>query len=150
MKTFLATLSTLVLGSLSGFDRLVFRGYLRSLISPSGMNVYLWTNGVKFRDFKAHTQERTEELMAASEAVAKRHNRPIQYLRSPRTRKEDPARELARRDGITTGLIGMFTCVELCFSYTLRGNGVTKRLELRSEPRQCLHLTTITSIRCSG
>lgn len=140
MKTFLQTLPGLVLGSLSGFDRLVFRGYLRSLMSASGMNVYLWTNGVKFRDFKAHAQERTEQLVAASEAVATRWDRPIEYVRSPQLRKEDRAREVAKRDGITAGLIGMFTCVEPCWSYTVRGNGGTKRLEMRSELRQCLHL----------
>ncbi len=140
MKTFLQTLPGLVLGSLSGFDRLVFRGYLRSLLSASGMNVYLWTNGVKFKDFKAHAQERTEQLIAASEAVATRQSRPIEYLRSPQLRKEDRARAVAKRDGIAAGLIGMFTCVEPCWSYTVRGNGGTKRLELRSELRQCLHL----------
>ena len=140
MKTFLQTLSGLVLGSLSGFDRLVFRGYLRSLMNARGMNVYCWTNGVKFRDFKTHTQERTAQLIAASEAVAKRQDRPIEYLRSPQLRKEDRAREVAKRDGIADGLIGMFKCVEPCWSYTVRGNGGTKRLELRSELRQCLHL----------
>jgi hypothetical protein len=140
VKTFLQTLPGLVLGSLSGFDRLVFRGYLRSLMSASGMNVYLWTNGVKFRDFKAHAQERTDQLIAASEAVAKRQGRPVEYLRSPQLRKEDRARAVATRDGITDGLIGLFTCVEPCWSYTVRGNGGTKRLELRGELRQCLHL----------
>ena len=140
VKTFVQTLPGLVFGCLRGFDRLVFRGYLRSLMSASGMNVYLWTNGVTFRDFKAHAQQRTDQLIAASEGVAKRQDRPVEYLRSPQMRKEDRARELAKRDGITDGLIGMFTCVEPCWSYTVRGNGGTKRLELRSELRQCLHL----------
>lgn len=140
MKTFLQSCAGLVLGSLSGFDRLVFRGYLRSLMSASGMNVYLWTNGVRFRDFKSHAQERTDRLIAASEAVAKGQGRPIEYLRSPQMRKEDRAREVAKRDGIREGLIGMFTCVEPCWSYTVRCNGGTKRLELRSELRHCLHL----------
>jgi hypothetical protein len=140
VKTFLQTLSGVMFGSLSGFDRLVFRGYLRSLMSASGMNVYCWTNGILFKDFKIHALERTQQLIAASEAVAQRHNRPIEYLRSPQMRKEDRAREVAKRDGITDGLIGMFTCVEPCWSYTVRGNGGTKRLELRSELRQCKHL----------
>jgi hypothetical protein len=95
---------------------------------------------VMFRDFKVHAQQRTDQLIAASEAGAKQQNRPIEYLRSPQTRKEDRARELAKRDGITKGLIGMFECVEPCWSYTVRGNGGTKKLELRSELRKCLHL----------
>jgi hypothetical protein len=140
MKSFLQAVSGQVLGTLSGFDRLVFRGYLRPLMAPAGMNVYLWTNRVMFRDFKGHAQELTDRLVAASQAVAQRAGRPIEYLRSPQTRKEDRARELAQRDGITDGLIGMFTCVEPCWSYTVRGNGGSRRLELRSELRQCLHL----------
>jgi hypothetical protein len=140
VKTFLQTLSGLVLGSLSGFDRLVFRGYLRSMMSASGMNVYLWTNNVSFKDFKAHAQDRTQQLIAASTAVAQKHNRPIEYLRSPQTRKEDHARQIARQDKITDGLIAMFSCVEPCYSYSVGGNRTTKKLEVRGQQRQCLHL----------
>lgn len=140
MTSFLRMLSGVALGALSGFDRLMFRGHLRSLAYPQGMNLYCRTNGVLFKDFKAHALERTEQLIAGSEAVARRANRPIEYLRSPQARKEDVARVLARRDGIRTGLIGMFACVEPCWSYTVRGNREAKKLELRPELRQCKHL----------
>jgi hypothetical protein len=132
-------LSGVALGALTGYDRLMFRGHL-PLSYPQGMNHYCWTNGVLFKEFKKHALERTEQLIAGSEAVAKRAGRPIEYLRSPQTRKEDAARALAKRDGITDGLIGMFKCVEPCWSYTVRGNRQAKKLELRPELRQCLHL----------
>jgi hypothetical protein len=125
---------------LNGFDRLMFRGHLRTLMNPHGMNVYCWTNGVRFTDFKAHAQERTEELLAASLAEAKRLGRPVQYLAGGGARKEELARDLARRDGITDGLIGVFTAVEPCRSYGVRPNGGTKRLEVRREFRKCLHV----------
>ena len=41
MKTFLQRFGGLVLGILSGFDRLVFKGKLRQLYAPEGMNIYL-------------------------------------------------------------------------------------------------------------
>jgi hypothetical protein len=104
------------------------------------MHLYCSTNGVLLKDFKAHALACTERVIAGSEAVARRQNRPIEYLRSPQVRKEERAREVAKRDGIADGLIGMFTCVEPCWSYTVRGNREAKKLERRPELRKCLHL----------
>jgi hypothetical protein len=140
MTSFLRSLSGLVLGVLSGFDRLMFRGHLRSLSFRNGMECYRSANGVRYVDFSQHAQALTEQLIAASEARARQLDRPIQYLPSATQRKEELARTLARRDGIHAGLIGIFTCLEPCQTYTVRGNWVTKRLEFRSEFRKCLHL----------
>lgn len=140
MKSFLQGVSGQVLGVLSGFDRLMFRGHLRTLMNPHGMNVYCWTNDIRFTDFKSHAQDRTEALLAAALAEAKRLGRPIEYLASAAARKEDLAQALAKRDGITQGLIGVFTALEPCWSYSVRGNGGSKRLELRREMRKCLHV----------
>lgn len=118
----------------------MFRGHLRTLMTPHGMNLYCWANDVRYTDFKAHAQERTEELLSAALAEAKRLGRPVQYLAHPQDRKEDLARALAKRDGITDGLIGVFTAVEPCWSYSVRPNRGTKRLEVRREFRKCLHV----------
>ncbi len=133
-------LSGVALGVLTGFDRLMFRGHLRTLSYPQGMQLYCSTNGVLLKDFKKHALERTEQLIAGSEAMVQRLGRPNEYLRSPQTRKEEVARARAQQDGITDGLIGMFRCVEPCWSYTVRGNRESKKLELRLELRKCLHL----------
>jgi hypothetical protein len=140
MKSFVQTLAGLVFGVLSGFDRLMFRGHLRELAYPGGMNRYCTFNGVKLTDFKAHAERLTDYLITASQAEAKRLGRPIEYLSSPQLRKEDHARALAERDGITDGLIAVFTCVEPCWSFSLRGNRSSKKLEFQPELRKCLHL----------
>jgi hypothetical protein len=140
VKSFLQSLTGLVFGVLSGFDRMVFQGHLRSLYQPGGMLWYCNTNGVLLKEFKAYSQRMTERLIEASEAAAVAASRPILYLPSPKTRKEDFARQIAERDGIRDGLIAVLKCVEPCWSFSLRGNGATKKLEFRSEPRQCLHL----------
>lgn len=140
MKSFLRTLAGLVFGMLNGYDRLMFRGYLRQMSYPGGMLYYCNCNGVRLTEFKAHAQEQTEQLIEGSQAQAKRLDRPIEYLASPKLRKEDYARKIATRDGITDGLIAVFSCVEPCMSFTLRGNGATKKLEFRPEVRKCLHL----------
>lgn len=125
---------------LAGFDRLVFQGHLRPLFFPGGMKRYCNANDLLLKEFKDHSQTVTKQLIAASEQAASAQNRPIEYLRSPKLRKEDHARRVAQRDGIQEGLIGVFRCVEPCLSFSLRGNGATKKLEFRPEVRQCLHL----------
>jgi hypothetical protein len=133
-------LAGLVVGVLSGFDRLMFRGHVRELMYPCGMNRYCNFNGVKLTGFGAHAEQLTGRLIAASEAEAKRLGRPIEYLASAQLRKEDHARAIARRDGIEDGLIALFKCVEPCWSFSLRGNRASKKLEFRPELRKCLHL----------
>ena len=140
MKSFVRTLSGLVFGVLSGFDRLMVRGHLRELMYPGGMNRYCNFSGVKLTGFGSHAEQLTGRLIATSEAEAQRLGRPIEYLASPKLRKEDHARAIARRDGIDDGLIALFKCVEPCWSFSLRGNRATKKLEFRPELRQCLHL----------
>ena len=140
MKSFVRMVAGLVFGVLSGFDRLMFRGHLRELAYPGGMIRCCNFNDVKLTEFRRYAEQLTEHLIAASEAKARRLGRPIEYLASPQLRKEDYARSIARRDGIQEGLIGVFKCVEPCWSFRLRGNRATQKLELRPELRKCLHL----------
>jgi hypothetical protein len=140
VKSFVQMLAGLVFGVLSGFDRLMFRGHLRELSYPGGMLRYCNFNDVKLVDFGKHAERLTGQLIEASEAEAKHLGRPIEYLASPKLRKEDHARTIARRDGIEQGLIAVFKCVEPCWSFSLRGNRARKKLEFRPELRKCLHL----------
>lgn len=140
MKSFVQTLAGLVFGVLSGFDRLMFRGHLRELAYPGGMNRYCNFNGVKLTAFGKHAEQLTERLIEGSEAEARRLGRPIEYLASPQLRKEDRARAIAQRDGVAESLIAVFKCVEPCWSFALRGNRASKKLEFRPELRKCLHL----------
>jgi hypothetical protein len=140
MKSFIQLLTGLVSGVLSGFDRLMFRGHLRELAFPGGLLRYCNFNGVKLTAFAKHAEQLTERVLTASEAQARRLGRPIEYLASPQLRKEDQARAIARRDGIADGLIAVFKCVEPCWSFALRGNRQSRKLEFRPELRKCLHL----------
>lgn len=140
MKAFLRTVAGLVFGVLHGYDRLMFRGHLRRLAYPGGMHLYCNVNGITLKQFKAHAQQQTDRLIADAQAEAQRLGRPFDYLASAALRKEDHARRVAQRDGIRNGLIGVFRCVEPCWSFSLRGNGGTKKLEFRPELRKCLHL----------
>jgi hypothetical protein len=72
--------------------------------------------------------------------AARKAGRPIGYLRGGSESKEELARELAQRDKINSGLIALFTALEPCLSYTIRGERSSKKLKLVLETRKCLHL----------
>ena len=72
MEQFLAKHADHVTGSLSGFDRLVFRGTLRMLAHRGGMMHYLQAVRVLLKDFAGHAEALTRRLKVASEDLAKR------------------------------------------------------------------------------
>ena len=129
-----------VIGTLSGFDRLVFRGTLRILAHRGGMMAYLWAARVLLKNFARHAEALTRQLRDASEEAARRDGRPIRYLPSSATNKEQIAREIAEADGITEGLIRILTAVEVCQTYELVRGRESQRLNLTPRRRKCLHL----------
>ena len=84
-----------ITGVISGFDRLVFTGMLRALCVTCGMMDYLNRIGVRLKEFGAFVEAKTEQLKQASLAAARELERPVQYLPSPKTSKEDTARAIA-------------------------------------------------------
>lgn len=128
-----------VIGVLSGFDRLRLMATLRPLYQPSLMHRYLIRAGVLLKDFAAFASGWTERVRAAAQQLAERHQRPLTYLHGSTQRKDGLARELARRDGLTTGLVGIWSVVEPCLTYFVRKDRGQKKLVLRLEPGKCLH-----------
>ena len=140
MEQFLSKHAGSVIGTLSGFDRLVFRGTLRQLAHQPGMMVYLWAVQVLLKDFAAHAEALTRRLRDAPESLARQTGRPIRHLRPGAINKEPIAREIARTDGIEQGLICILTAVEPCLSYELTRDRGAKRLRLEPRHRKCLFL----------
>jgi hypothetical protein len=140
MNAFLRRFAPVVLGILSGFDRLLFRGTLRNLAYAAGLQHYLWANRIAFKDFHAHSQDVTQRLIDASQRSALEQGREIRYLPCSSAGKEDIARAIAQRDGITDGLICILRCVEPCLSFQINKSQHRRRLEIRYRQRQCLHL----------
>jgi hypothetical protein len=128
-----------VMGVLSGFDRLRLMATLRPLYQPSLMMRYLSRVGVLLKDFAAFASLWTERVRAAAHQLAKRSNRPLLYLHGSTERKELLARDQARRDGLSHGLIGVWSAVEPCLTYFVRRDREQKKLVLRLEPGKCLH-----------
>jgi hypothetical protein len=140
MHEFIAKHRDKIIGTLSGFDRLVFRGTLRTITFPDGMRHYLHANDVLLKDFGAHVERVSQQLKEASLEQAHRLGRPVQYLTSSQVSKEEIARTIAATDGIGDGLICVLTSVEPCCSFEIHRNRETKKLELESRYRKCLFL----------
>lgn len=140
MQQFIAKHGDDVIGTLCGFDRLVFRGTMRALCSRSGLMSYLWAMQVRLTDFAAHVLKLTEQLKDASLSLARRSGRPVQYLTSAARNKEDIARRIALADKIDTGLICVLTAVEPSWSFEIVRDRASKRIEAEPRYRKCLHL----------
>jgi hypothetical protein len=138
MQTFLDRHREKIVGVLSGFDRVLFRGTLRCLEYQRGFEAFLATHRVLYKDFGSFAQRLSDEVKAHAKAFARRHSRPLIYLASPAISKEDFARRMMQRDGIRQGLICVLTCVEPCRAFKVRRNRDTRRLEFGLATRKCL------------
>ena len=139
-NAFVSKFGRQITGLLSGFDRLRFRGTLRMLFQPEIFELYLLRQGVLLKDFKPFALALTARVKQMASEAAAAAGRPMRYLKRAGQSKEDLAREIARQDRLEAGLIAVFSAVEPCTSYTVRGNRETKHLELVLQPSRCTHL----------
>jgi hypothetical protein len=137
--SFVAQHASDVIGVLSGFDRLRLMATLRPLYQLSLMGRYLIRAGVLLKDFAAFAAGWTERVRSAAHQLAQQTGRPLIYLHSSTQHKELLAQDQARRDGLTKGLIGIWSVVEPCLTYFVRRDRAQKKLVLRLEPGKCLH-----------
>jgi hypothetical protein len=128
-----------VIGVLRGFDRLRLAGTFRALYHPPVMEKYIDKAGFLMKDFKQLVLQVTGQIKAATQQIAERAGRPLIYLSSSQVRKEQLARQIAERDGVSSGLIAILSCVEPCRTYTVGGNHQTKMLEAQLGLGKCLH-----------
>jgi hypothetical protein len=140
MERFLTRHQDRIIGTITGFDRMLFRGTLRSISHCRGMGIFLSSQGVLLKDFGNFAQRVSHEISEHGETLAAKLGRPYQYLDSPSVAKEQLAREFMERDQISQGLICVFASVEPCYTITVRGDRQTKRLRLLTQQRQCKHL----------
>lgn len=139
MNQFLQRHADRVTGVLHGFDRLRFRGTLRPLAHTGGMMEFLWSSQVLLKDFGKYVLDVSQQVRQAVVNLAERAGRPVKYLASSSTNKEEQARKIAAADGVREGLVCVLSCVEVCRSYEVYRNRETKHIELRNCQRKCLH-----------
>jgi hypothetical protein len=140
MERFLKRHQHRILGTITGFDRILFRGSLRSICYNKGMEIFLTSQRVLYKDFGQYAQKLSTEIKTYAESVAQKHNRPYRYIESSRLSKEDIARQIMEEDRITEGLICILTCVEPCLTFSIRRDRQTNQLSFMPTERKCLHI----------
>ena len=96
MQQFIRNHQADVIGVLSGFDRIRFRGTQRFLATEQGLMNFLWKVQVKLKEFKSYAMNLTRQIRKRIETLAEKQGRPLTYLYSTAPSKEDLAREIAR------------------------------------------------------
>jgi hypothetical protein len=144
MKTFLTILQEEISGQITMFDRMIFRGHLTGFFPKDAFLHFLGSQRILLKEFGWYVETMTKTLRCHIESIAQKAGRPYQYLASAMTAargtsKEDLAREIAKRDRITEGLICVFSTLENCTSFGVVGNRQAKKLEVVHMKRKCLH-----------
>lgn len=140
MERFLKRYEDRIIGSITGFDRLLFRGTLRSMCYVDGMRKFLWHHRILYKDFADWAQAISNRLKEHAEQLAKRAGRPFRYVASSKTPKEKIAQTIMEEDGIAEGLVCVLSCVESCETISVHRNRQSKKLELTNQYRKCLFL----------
>lgn len=135
MEQFLAKHADKIEGTLSCFDRMLFRGYL-PLFSGAAMAGFLDGCGVQRPGLKSFLLHQAYLLKDHARRMAERQGRPFQYF-GERVRKEPLARQIAAQDEIQQGLVCVFSTLEPCSTFSLRWREATYVQRTR---RKCLFL----------
>jgi hypothetical protein len=140
MKKFLSRHADQILGVLSGFDRMRFRGTFRQLAHTSGLKSILDYLHVLLKDFHTFAEQATQRFRAGVEEFAERSQCPIQYLESSQIDKEALVQKsLAEHGARRNGVIVVLSTVEVCRSYEIHRDRTLRQLQLQSALRKCLH-----------
>ena len=106
MKKFIERFSGLVKSSISGFDRIVFKGFILPLMSAGEVMRFCSFQGILNKDYKSWMMTQTKNIIEHAERYAKDNcGRGIIHLPTWRTRKEALAHERQQQEQITSGLV---------------------------------------------
>ena len=133
-----------ITASLAMFDRMIFKGHLSRLYKRDAARCFLWSQGVALKDFTAYAKATTERIANNARKLVSDAGRPVISFDHVKTRnrtqhKDELAKSIAERDGITEGIVCLISAVEPCFSFQVRKRYETGKLELFRRERKCLH-----------
>lgn len=139
MQQFIEKYKDQVLGRLSGFDRLVFRGSLRRLnyghwdpalkaFVATGMEEFLWQNKIRFKDYGRAVSKTSEQVKEASLAMFHRQGLQVRFLSSPRQDKDETARRIAAEESIRSGPVCALSSLEPSSTFEHRRTHIIRRV----------------------
>jgi hypothetical protein len=136
VRAFISKYEDRIHGVLSGFDRMLFRGYL-PIMSGGQMAQFFNGSNIRYRELKPFLLEHAARVKQHGVELAEKEGRPFQYLQE-KVKKEDRARGIAERDHIEDGLICVLSVLEPCRTFSFRSE--KGRPFVASARRKCLFL----------
>lgn len=146
VKKFLAQYNDRISGTISCFDRILFKGHL-PLGWPEAMERLLGRQKLLIKDFGRFVNTQSTRVAQHAETVARQAGRRCEFLKG-RVRKERLAKTIAAEDRIDSGLVCVLRKVEPLLSYAMVSGERRPRL-VRSR-RQCLCFYFPASILKTG
>ena len=141
MKTLINRFSSMVKGTISGFDRIVFKGLILPLMSSSEVMSFCRSKSILNKDYKQWMMKQTAGLIEVADQYAKDNcGQGISHIPSWHIRKEALAHERQQTEQIKKGLIGVWSCLENGSSYRARYCEKTGYPQLRNYQTRCKHL----------
>ena len=95
MERFLQRHASRILGSISGFDRVLFRGVLRSISYVQGLDWFMGSQRVGFKDFQWFVEKFSAGIKKRAQQIAQRAGRPFQFVASGNANKQGSTGEKA-------------------------------------------------------
>ena len=140
MERFVKRYGDRIVGSIAGFDRILFRGNLSAICHVEGMDRFLSSQRVLYKNYSEFVQRLSRRIKERAAQLASESGRPLMHLNSAKESKEEFVQEIIKHDQISEGLVCVLTCVEPCRSFSIRGDKNSKQIKLVAETRQCQHL----------
>jgi hypothetical protein len=141
MDNLIQRLGNAIDGVISGFDRIVLKGFLQPLMFPEGALSFLRSKHVLNKDYRDWMQQESKALIDAVEsAIQEKTGRGILVIPSSAERKETLAHRQQQDLGIDRGVIGAWSCVEAGQSYRACFDRDKGFPQLRWEPIRCKHI----------
>ncbi len=98
MDSFLQRFSDIIKGTLSGFDRIVFKGGFRHLMFAKGVSSFLCSKGVLNKDYKEWMTTQSQAVVrSAQELALDRTGEPIRPFKADERKEETAHRAQAQR-----------------------------------------------------
>jgi len=116
---------------------MIITGHLRSFFNA--MLYFLSCQNVLLKDYGSYAQGITDGIKAHVQKYTDSLSRPLVYLNSPKTSKEQTTLKCLQDSPVTECLICTISTVEMCNAFSAVPNKTTHKLEIKCMKRKCLH-----------
>ena len=141
MKKLIDRFSGLVNGVLTGFDRIVFKGFILPLMSAAEVMEFCSGRNILNKQYKDWMKAQTHSIVAMANKYSNDHcGQPVTYIPTWKIKKEELAHERQQRKQISSGLIGVWSCLERASSYRAVYCAEKGFPQLQNYQTRCNHL----------